>query len=225
MTAALILAGWFLAAGEENTPALRYLRPEGGRWVLESEVRQKKTQEELVFTSRTERRNETLTLTVTRDASGKLSQAEIVHKTGQTTTTARLQRQGEELRLTRGKETSVVKAPLDAVVTSAPDWSDIFQLVARYDSKKAGRQQFAAIWFHPSRPTLTPQFSVERVGEDAIKLSGKEEKLIRYRVTLRSGGYRVWARPDGLVCKILAGGDRAQPIVLEGYEEATAGLK
>lgn len=56
MTAALILAGWFLAAGEENTPALRYLRPEGGRWVLESEVRRKKTQEGLVFTSRTEHR-------------------------------------------------------------------------------------------------------------------------------------------------------------------------
>jgi hypothetical protein len=128
-------------------------------------------------------------------------------------------------RLKRDGTTDLLQAPANPVVTTAPDWSDIFELVRRYDAGKGGKQEFPGLWFHPTRPLRQLTFSVERVGDDRVKIKDGGQKLGRYRVTLRSGGYLVWARADGRVCKILPGGGRAVPVVLEGYEEATSRLK
>lgn len=57
-----------------------------------------------------------------------------------------------------------------------------------------------------------------------MTVKDKTVELTRYRIQLRSGDYLVWARPDGTVCKLIAKGAKAVPVVLEGYEEATRNL-
>jgi len=221
MNAALLLC---LVLPAEDRPKLRYLKPEGGKFVLESEVT-REVKAGAVYTSKTVRGTETLTLTVRRDEKGQVQRAEIVHDRAGTVKSAQVEWTGSAFRLKRDGVTEDIKAPRDAVITSAPDWSDIFELVPRYDRVKKGKQSFAGLWFHPSRPPLTPTFTVEHTGTDAVTHKGKEEALERYEVRLRASANRVWARPDGVVVKILPAGDRSVPVVLEGYEEATRGLK
>src|SRR5262249_24914865 len=99
------------------------------------------------------------------------------------------------------------------------------QLVTRYDAKKGGKQEFGGVWFHPVEQPLTLTFTIERVGEDKIKLSNKEMKLRRHDIVLRSGNYRTWSDDDGRIIRIAPRGGDGTPMVLEGYEEATRDLK
>jgi hypothetical protein len=210
-------------AAEKPTP-VRYLRPVGDRFVLESEITTTAAPDGSTYVSRTVRGTETMTLTVKRDKSGRVLRAEIVYQRGKERKTASLELTTGQAKIRRGGTTDLVKAPDNPIVTTAPDWSDIFELLRRYDAKKAGKQEFAGLWFHPTRPHLLLTFVMEKVGVDAVKVKGKKQQLDRYQVRLRSGGYRVWAR-GGQVVKILPAGAKAVPIVLEGYEEATQGLK
>src|SRR5262249_48039734 len=131
---------------------------------------------------------------------------------------ARLKREGTTELLNR-----VPDAP---VVTTAPDWSDVIQLVTRYDAKKGGRQEFGGLWFHPvEQPQIPIAFTIERAGTDKITLKEKEIALHRHDIHLRSGGYRAWSDADGRVVRIAPRGPGGVPVVLEGYEEATRELK
>jgi len=98
-------------------------------------------------------------------------------------------------------------------------------MVDGYSRRKGGKQEFAGLWFHPTRRHLTPAYTIERVGEDRIKLDGVEQTLQRYKVRLRASTNTVWALSNYRVCKILPDGPKATPIVLEGYVEATKDLK
>ena len=209
----------------EKPATLRYLRPEGGRYVLESEVSTTATTEGSTYVSKTVRGKETMTLTVRRGKDGKVLWAEAVQVKDGQRRKATLDLRVEPAQLKRGGVTDLLKVAANPVVTTAPDWSDVFELVRRYDGARGGKQEFAGFWMHPSQPHLTPTFSVEKLGKDTVKVDGKEQQLVRYRVKLRSGAYLVWAREGGPVCKILPGGAKAVPVVLEGYEEATRGLK
>src|SRR5262249_61483227 len=93
------------------------------------------------------------------------------------------------------------------------------------DPKKAGKQEFTGLGVHPTRPTLTPKFTIEKVGEDKITRNGVEPRLGRFRVRLRASTVTVWVLPGARVCRILPEGKGAVPVVLEGYEAATRGLK
>ena len=210
--------------GAEKPAPVRYLRLAGGRYVFESEVTTARTPDGSTSVSRTVRGAETMTLTVQRDKGGRVLRAEIVQQRGKERNTASLELTAGRARIQRGGVTDLVKAPDNPVVTTAPDWSDIFDLVRRYDAKKGGKQEFAGLWFHPTRPPLLLTFSVAKVGVVAVKVKGKEQQLDRYQVRLRSGGYRVWARGKQVV-KILPAGARAVPVVLQGYEDLTRGLK
>nr|ALS88806.1 MetaGeneMark_Unknown Function [uncultured bacterium] len=108
---------------------------------------------------------------------------------------------------------------------TAPDWSDIFLLLRRYDPIKGGRQEFSGFWFHPVQPARLLKFGVERLGEDTVNAKDRRQTLGRYRVTLRSGAYLVWADNTGRVWKLLSAGNPKAVVVLEGYEEATSALK
>jgi hypothetical protein len=223
MTPALLLC-LLLPADEARPTTLRYLKPAGDKFVLESEVT-RETRGGAVYTSKTVRGTESLTLTVRRDEKGQTQGAEIVHDRAGAKKSAQVEWTGTGFRLKRDGVSEDLKAPRDAVITSAPDWSDIFELVPRYDRVKKGKQSFAGLWFHPSQPPLTPTFTVEHTGTDAVTRKGKEEALERFEVRIRASTNRVWAKPDGVVVKILPAGQRAVPVVLEGYEEATRGLK
>lgn len=215
-----------LGQGEAEKPrSVRYLKPDGNRFVLESEVTDTTTSTGSTYVSRTVRGPETMTLTVHRDKDGTVLRAEIVSLKGEVRRTASVDLRAEPARIKRGGVTDLVKVAANPVVTTAPDWSDVFELVRRYDAKKGGKQEFPGLWFHPSQPYLMPTFTIERSGVDGVKVKDEIQELTRYRVGLRSGNYRVWARADRRVCKILAEGDRAMLVVLEGYEAATRRLK
>src|SRR5262249_6113883 len=126
--------------------------------------------------------------------------------------------------LKRGNLSEFFDLPADPVVTSAPDWSDIFQLVRRYDSAKGGKQEFNGLWFHPVNGMLPQAFTIERHDSETVKDRDMELKLARYRVRLRSGEYHVWADKTGRVLKLQPVGAKTMPVVLEGYEDVTREL-
>jgi hypothetical protein len=222
-----LLLPLLLAVGvEEEKTVHRYLKPAGEKFVLESEVTITKSKSHSLYVSRTVRGNETMILRVKRDMAGQFLQAEIEHQKGEVKKTAHVEPKEGKLRVTRdsGIEDVAVRNPV--IFTTAPDWSDIFEMAARFDPKREDKQEFAGLWFHPTLPSRTPKFSIERLGTDKITAFGKEHVLARCRARLRGGSsYLVWVFADGRVCKILPGGEKAIPVVLEGFDNATRGLK
>ena len=218
-----LLGCGLLAASDADTPApRRYLRPEGARYVLESEVR---TTKGGTYTSKTIRGDETLTLVIRHGDKGEPLIADVVLEKGRTTKKATLDLTGPTATFKRGGIIDLFKAPAEPVITSAPDWSDLFTLVRRYDADKGGKQVFAGLWIHPTLPYRTLSFTIERAGSDTVKVKDKPVELTCYQVHLRSGDYLAWALPDGTVCKLFGRAEKAVPVVLEGYEEATRKLE
>ena len=226
MTAVLtILIGYALAASADTDKALklRYVRMVDGEPVTESTVTTTRTDKGTTYVSVTERGDTKMTLTLRFDKDNRLTDAEAVLQGDKRIQTALLTLTPKRAILKRGGTTDVFKAPADPIVTTAPDWSDIFQLVNRYDAKKAGKQEFKGVWFHPTERTLTPTFTIELAGKNLITVKDKKETLDRYRIQLRSGEYIAWAKPSGLVVKLQQ--PKGGAVVLEDYEEATRELK
>lgn len=220
----LLGCGLLSAADTEKSSTLRYLRPAGNRFVLESEVRITTAEKSTTYVSRTQRGEEKTTLTILYRAKGEVRVAEVVTENSRQSKTAQLDLTGPVAKLKRGGATDFFKAPANPIVTTAPDWSDIFALVRRYDASRGGKQEFPGLWIHPRKPRLSLTFTIERRGTDKVTVKDKPIELTRYRVHLRSGDYLVWARPDGVVCKLIARRAEAVPVVLEGYEKATRNL-
>jgi hypothetical protein len=215
-----------LPAADPAKPApLRYLRPHKDGYVLESEVATTSSDDGTVVTSRSERPGETMTLTLHYDRAGKLTRAEAVQGGTKKVVTLELGEKGTGT-MKRGGLTDLLKdLPADPIVTTAPDWTDVFQLVRRYDAAKGGKQEFAGLWFHPVQGLETQTFTIERQGQDAVTVKSMEVKLTRYRIKLRSGDCAAWADGEGRVLRLQPLAAKATPVVLEGFEDATKGLK
>jgi hypothetical protein len=224
-----LVLGCLLVPAQDDKPVpLRYLRPAGEKYVVESEITVTPGERGSVYSSTTSRKTEDgdikMTLTLHLDAANAITSAETVFTTPKGKKTATLTLHKDHARLKHEGTTEVLNRVPDApVVTTAPDWSDVFQLVTRYDVKKGGKQVFGGIWFHPVEQPLIVSFTIERVGEDKIMLKEQDVKLYRHDIRLRSGGYRAWSDDEGRVVRIVPRG--GGPIVLEGYEEATRELK
>jgi hypothetical protein len=214
-----------LAADEEKT-TLRYLKPAGEKFVLESEVTITKTKTNSLYVSRTVRGDETLTLRVERDTRGQLIQADIVQQKGEVKKTARVEPRDGKLRLTRGGVSEDIDIKDAVIFTTAPDWSDIIEMAGRFDWKKEGAQEFAGLWFHPTQAPQTPKFSIKVLGTDTIMHEGEAYTMNRCQVRLRGGStYRVWVLGNGRVCRIVPEAGKGTPVVLEGFEKDTKELK
>ena len=225
-----LVLGCLLAPPQDEKPApLRYLRPAGDKYVLESEITVTPEKNGSIYTSTTNRTgkdgDEKMTLVLHLDANNHIRSAEAVYVTSKDKKTATLTLRDKSAILKRGGTTDLLnRVPETPIVTTAPDWSDVLQLVTRYDVKKGGKQEFGGIWFHPVEPPLMLTFTVERVGDDSVKLKEQDFTLHRHEVNLRSGGYRVWSNDGGHVVRIVPHGGGV-PVVLEGYEGATRDLK
>jgi hypothetical protein len=219
-----VLIGCAVAPSADTSKPLklRYVRMVDGEPVTESTITTTRTGKGTTYVSVTERGDTQMTLTLRFDKDNRLTEAEAVLQRDKRKQTALLTLTPKRALLKRGGTTDVFKAPADPIVTTAPDWSDIFQLVNRYDGKKAGKQEFAGLWFHPTEQTLTPTFTIERVGKNEITVKDKKETLDRYRIELRSGEYIAWAKPSGLVVKLQ---QKGTVVALDDYEEATRELK
>jgi len=232
MTAALplVLGFLFAAPPEEKATPLRYVRPVGDKYVTESEITVTPDKRGSTYTSTTSRTSEDgeikMTLTLRLDATNAITTAEALLTTPKSKKKATLALFKDHARLKREGTTELLNhVPAAPVVTTAPDWSDVIQLVTRFDAKKGGKQEFGGVWFHPVDQWQILSFTIERAGEDKITLKEREITLHRYDIQLRSGGYRAWSDAEGRVVRIVPRGQGSVPIVLEGYEEATRELK
>jgi hypothetical protein len=214
------------AAGSEVPRQLRYERQAGEKDVLECEVKETRGKDGSTYVARTHRPGETMTLRLSFDARGRVISARAVQQIEkrQKTAVVTFQESAARVRRSGQKDVSLAGVTGAAVVTTAPDWSDIFLLARRYDRKKGGRQAFPGLWIHPVQPPRVLTFTIENLGRDAVTYKGKKQVLDRYRIRLRSSDYLAWADGQGVVYKLMVPGKPASAVVLKGYREATRGL-
>jgi hypothetical protein len=127
-----------------------------------------------------------------------------------------------------GQKPAAFDVPPGTIVTSAPDWTDVFLLCRRYDRKRGGKQEHPALWIHPTQPPQRLTFSIERTGEDAIEHDGKKVALERYTIRIRGGSaYAAWADAEGRMVRLVPLPQRAATagLTLKGYEKSAAGLR
>jgi hypothetical protein len=216
------------AADPDKTVTYRYARADGGKPAFTAEVTLSPADGGgSTLVSRTDDGRESMTLTVHRDKDGKVTSAEATSKRGGDTRTAELTFLDKTARVKRGGLSDFLEGPADAVVATFPDWSDVLQVVRRYDAKKGGKQEFAALWLHPHDAAAATTCAADRVGADKATYKDKETALDRYRLKTHAGECRAWARPeDGVVVKIApVEGQTGPVVVLEGWEDATHDLK
>lgn len=212
-------------APSAKTPALQYLRPSGEKFVLESEIHEKKLKEGSTYQSVTHRSSGTMDLRITYADDQRILSAQTIYKTKAGTASARAVVDEKQVRILRGeKEVQSLKLEKPIVlVTTAPDWSDIILLLRRYDQKRGGKQTFPGLWFHPRNPAHLRKFEVEKVGSRVLTVQEKQIPLSELRVTLRSGAYVVWADAKGVVYLIRKPKQTKGAIVLSGYQKLMQG--
>lgn len=107
------------------------------------------------------------------------------------------------------------EVPGGVIVTSAPDWTDVFLLCRRYDRARGGKQEFPGLWIHPVQAAQRLTFTIEKTGHAA--------PFDRFSIVLRGNSrYTVWADEAGRMVKLVGGGTE---LVCEGFETPAANLK
>ncbi len=212
------------AAGPEKPAPLRYLRPDRDSYVAAGEVSTTRGEDGTVVVTRTERPDET-TVTLRYDRAGRLTSAELVQASTRKGVTLTLGEKGTGT-MKRGGLTDFLKElPANPVVLTGPEWADVLQVVRRYDGAKGGKQELAGLSLDPVQGLQKQAVSAERQATDAVTLKDKELKLERYRLKLPGGDYAAWADGEGRVVRVQGLVPKAVPVVLEGFEDATRGLK
>jgi hypothetical protein len=208
----------------------RYVRPSDRAFVPESEITVKKSRTGLSVESVTGRGKSKLTVSSRYDDRGRLTAAEATLVTGDKKSAVSVTVTAGKATIRRdGQSAQELEVPADAIVTSAPDWTDAFLLCRRYDRKAGGKQSLPGLWIHPEQATQLPKFAIERTGGDTIDHAGKELKLDRYTIWLRGNStYAAWSGDQGKLIKLvpLPYKEGAENwIVLEGYEKSASGLR
>ncbi len=200
-----------------------YVRPSGESFVLESVVTKKQENDSSFYRSVTHRSQVTMDLAIHFDKDRVIS-ANIILKTKEQTSTVSAAFSDKQVKLLRGGKV-IQKLPYltrPILATTAPDWSDIILLMSHYDQRKGGKQSFLGLWFHPNKEAHLRTFVVAKLGEQALKKKTKNIAIGKFRVTLRSGAYLIWADTDGLVYRIRKPDSNKASAVLRGYEKLTA---
>ena len=191
-------------AAPQKTSTLQYVRPSGDKQVLESEISETKLRDGHSYQSITHRATGRMTLTILYDKKKQVISARAHYKTKTESSSARAVVREKHVSIFRGDKkirTFKLSKPV-VVVTTAPDWSDIILLLRQYDQKKGGKQSFLGLWFHPTKPAHLRNFVVEKIGNRIVKHPSTRIHLGKFRVTLRSGAYEVWADKKGIVHRI-----------------------
>jgi len=214
----------------EVVETARYVRPSDRTFVPESEITVKKSGTGLFVESVTGRGKAKLTVSSRYDGSGRLTDAKAILFTGDKQAAATVTVAAGKATIRRdGQPAQEVEIPPDAIVTSAPDWTDAFLLCRRYDRTAGGKQTFPGLWIHPEQATQLPKFAIERTGRDAIDHAGTELNLDRSTIWLRGGSaYAAWSDDRGRLIKLvpLPYQEGAENwIVREGYEKSSPGLR
>jgi hypothetical protein len=207
---------------------LRYLRPAGDVWPCECLFTIAEKEDGWSIASDTERGPLKLSLGTTYDSKSVFTVSTLtILNDGKVLTSLATIKNGKALVVqSPGKPVKEFQAPADAIVTSAPDWTDTLLLCARYDRVAGGKQTFPALWFHPEQPTQVLKLSIERHGYDTIQHDGKDMKLARFTIELRGKSqYAAWATLEGTMVRLMPLPHKANQrtgLILDGYEKSTA---
>ena len=218
----MLTAPLFLAK-DERPKTMRYVRPAGSEYSVETEITLKRSSEGHSISSVTHRGQTHLSLASVFDAGGHLQSAivTIVSDGSQQTTKADIA--GRMVTVTRSNgRMDELDCPSGIIVTSAPDWTDTFMLMSRYDDKKGEEQRFDGLWIHPTLRPLRLSFTVKYEGTDAIEFKGKTQPLERFSIVLRNESrYVAWRNGQRELVRLVANGQEQPTIVFEGWEQAT----
>lgn len=211
----------------ESSNTIRYLRVSGSEFVKETEIHLLRTQESFVVTSITQRGEQTLTITSRFDSKNALTGARVTLRRGKRAQSASVSVTDGTARVLRdGNVTNELACPDGVIVTSAPDWTDSFMAVRRYDPKGPTTQKFPGLWIHPTREPLALTLSLTRLGHDRVTRCNTSANLDRFLLVLRGGSrYVVWRNQQGQLVRLVPAMKGGGGIVLAGWERATRDLK
>lgn len=200
----------------------RYLRPAGAKFETECEFTRTRTKTATAIESVTSRGKTKLTVTARYDDQDTLTAAEAILLEGDKKRIATVTVAGGKAMVKRdGQPAQEFDVPKGVIVTSAPDWTDVWMLCRRYHRTKGGKQEFAGLWIHPVQPSQRLTFAIER--------TGKKQDLDQYKIWLRgNSSYAAWADSKGELIKLvpLPYKDGATNwLVREGHEKSTAQLR
>jgi hypothetical protein len=104
----------------------------------------------------------------------------------------------------------------------------VFLLCRRYERPRKGKQEFPALWIHPTQPPQLLTFSIEWQGTDSIEHDGKKIELNRFAIRIRNNSaYVAWADAQGRLVRLipLPLPKGAAGLTREGFEKSAAGLR
>jgi hypothetical protein len=206
-----------------------YARPTDKGFVPECTIKIQDRKGDWRIVSETHRGDTRMTVSTNYDAKDELIYGTAILMTPQEQAKAVVdRRQGKAAVLRTGKPPELFAVPAGVIVTSAPDWTDIFLLCRRYDRKAGGKQKFAGLWIHPKQPAQLLPFTIERMGADNIEHDGKKMELDRYVIFIRGPSpYVAWADSAGTMVRLVptpAKGQTLNGLVRAGYEKSAGKL-
>ena len=215
------------ADDHESSKTIQFLRVSDSEFAKETEIRLSLMKESLEVTSITYRGEQTLTVASQFDSKNALTTAKVTLRRGNRAQSASVIVTDGTARVVRdGNETDELACPVGVIVTSAPDWTDAFMAVRRYDLQGDTTQTISGLWIHPTREPLEVTLSLTRLGHDSVTQRNKSAKLDRFLLVLRAGSrYVAWRNQSGQLVRLVPVKKGSGGIVLTGWERATRDLK
>lgn len=224
----LLMSEAVVAAQPLPTGKLRYLRPAGDGWVQECQFTIAKKGDGWSIDSVTERGSLKLSLFTRYRPKDVLEASILTVKNGdkESSAIAACLKEGVARVQLPEQPLNMVDVPRGVIVTSAPDWTDVLLLCARYDQAAGGKQTFPALWYHPEQGVQLLKLHIERQGHDTIQHGDRKLKLTRFAIHLRgNSAYAAWATADGTMVRLMplpAKGKQRSGLILEGYDKSGA---
>jgi hypothetical protein len=222
----------YLLGGPSTDPSpetVRYVRPAGDKFATECQFVIKRTDAGWTITSVTERGRAKMKVVSRYDREDRLVSATAVYSQDGLDQAATVEvKDGKATISLKGQEPRRFEVPKGTIVTSAPDWSDIFLLCRRYDRDRKGKQEFPGLWIHPAQPPQRLTFTIEFRGIDSIDHGGKKVALSRFAIRIRNNSaYVAWADGKGRMVRLLPlpQGPSAAGLTQAGFEKSAAGLR
>lgn len=213
------------ARAGEGKEVFRYLRPAGKAFALEASITVHTRKDGWSIESVTGTAAKAMTIHAHHLAAGRLREARAVLAGEGGKKEARVEVKGDVAHV-QGEEGKVQEFPVGdrTIVTSAPDWSDIFLLCRRFKPGSV-KEEFQGLWIHPTQKAQAIRFTIEKEGTDTVERDGKRITLNRYRIQIRGPApYRAWANEAGILIKLVPASGKGG-LIREGWEGVWEELK
>lgn len=228
-TALVLIALTGLAPATDAGPeTIRYTRPAKDGTAVECTFVIARDAKGWSITSTTDRGTTKMEVTARYDDKDRLLRAAAtLNSDGEEKSLRAVVADGKATLHREGAEAQQFDVPPGTIVTSAPDWTDVFLLCRRFDRSGKEKQEFPALWVHPTQPAQRLTFTTERQGTDTIEHKDKKLALTRFQITIRGRSkYAAWADGNGQMIRLIpaTAKDPTAGLTREGYEKAAAGL-